>query len=45
VRGFQKIPGMDGVHFVYQLEAGIDISATPGDKQTNSNLRADPGST
>jgi len=38
VRGFQKIPGMDGVHFVYQLEAGIDISATPGDKQTNSNL-------
>jgi predicted porin/outer membrane murein-binding lipoprotein Lpp len=38
VRGFQKIPGMDGVHFVYQLEAGIDISATPGDKQSNSNL-------
>jgi predicted porin len=38
VRGFQKIPNMDGVHFVYQLEAGIDISATPGDKQSNSNL-------
>ena len=38
VRGFQKIPGVDGVHFVYQLEAGIDISATPGDKQSNSNL-------
>jgi predicted porin len=26
------------VHFVYQFEAGIDISALPGDKQTNSNL-------
>jgi predicted porin len=38
VRGFQKIPNMEGVHFVYQLEAGIDISATPGDKQSNSNL-------
>lgn len=37
VRGFQKIPGSD-VRFVYQLEAGIDISATPGDKQSNSNL-------
>ena len=38
VRGFQKIPGADGVHFVYQFEAGIDISAAPGDKQSNSNL-------
>ena len=38
VRGFQKIPNLEGVHFVYQLEAGIDISATPGDKQSNSNL-------
>jgi predicted porin len=38
VRGFQKVPGLDGVHFVYQLEAGIDISALPGNKQTNSNL-------
>jgi predicted porin len=38
VRGFQKIPSMEDVHFVYQLEAGIDISATPGDKQSNSNL-------
>jgi len=38
VRGFQRVPGLDGVHFVYQLEAGIDISALPGNKQTNSNL-------
>ena len=38
VRGFQKVPGLDAVHFVYQFEAGIDISALPGDKQTNSNL-------
>src|SRR5580704_11857758 len=33
VRGFQRIASMEGVHFVYQLEAGIDIYATPGDKQ------------
>jgi predicted porin len=38
VRGFQRIASMEDLHFVYQLEAGIDISATPGDKQSNSNL-------
>jgi predicted porin len=38
VRGFQRIPNMEDLTFVYQLEAGIDISATPGDKQSNSNL-------
>jgi predicted porin/outer membrane murein-binding lipoprotein Lpp len=37
VRGFQRIPGQS-FNFVYQLEAGIDISAAPGDRQTNSNL-------
>jgi predicted porin len=37
VRGFQRIPNQS-FNFVYQLEAGIDISAAPGDKQTNSNL-------
>jgi len=37
VRGFQRLPG-ESFNFVYQFEAGIDISAAPGDKQTNSNL-------
>jgi predicted porin len=37
VRGFQRIPGQS-FNFVYQFEAGIDISAAPGDKQSNSNL-------
>jgi len=37
VRGFQRIPGQN-FDFVYQFEAGIDISAAPGTKQTNSNL-------
>jgi predicted porin/outer membrane murein-binding lipoprotein Lpp len=37
VRGFQRIPGQS-FNFVYQFEAGIDISAAAGDKQTNSNL-------
>jgi predicted porin len=37
MRGFQRIPGQD-FNFVYQFEAGIDISAAPGNKQTNSNL-------
>jgi predicted porin len=37
VRGFQRIP-TQSFNFVYQFEAGIDISAFPGDKQTNSNL-------
>ena len=37
VRGFQKLPSSD-LRFVYQLEAGFDVSALPGNKQTNSNL-------
>src|SRR5581483_9327737 len=37
VRGFQRLPSTP-THFVYQFEAGIDISATPGTKQSNSNL-------
>jgi predicted porin len=37
VRGFQHIPTQN-FDFVYQFEAGIDISAAPGDKQSNSNL-------
>src|ERR1035437_8319168 len=31
VRGFQRIP-TQSFNFVYQFEAGIDISAAPGDK-------------
>jgi len=38
VRGFQKLPGADGLRFVYQLETGFELSATPGLKQSNSNL-------
>jgi predicted porin len=37
VRGFQKLPNTD-MRFVYQLEAGFDISAFPSNRQTNSNL-------
>jgi predicted porin len=37
VRGFQRI-GDQPFNFVYQFEAGIDISANPGIKQSNSNL-------
>lgn len=37
VRGFQRIPHQS-FNFVYQFEAGIDISAAPGIKQSNSNL-------
>jgi predicted porin len=37
VRGFQRIPGQS-FSFVYQFEAGIDISAAAGTKQSNSNL-------
>jgi predicted porin len=36
LRGFQKVPDM-GFNFVWQAEAGFDISATPGTKETNSN--------
>src|SRR5215475_12472575 len=37
VRGFQRLPGVP-FNFVYQLEGGFDVSATPGSKETNSNL-------
>ncbi|MGH6684008.1 MAG: porin, partial [Pseudolabrys sp.] len=37
VRGFQRL-GDRPFNFVYQFEAGIDISAQPGIKQSNSNL-------
>jgi predicted porin len=37
VRGFQKLPGSDW-RFVYQLEAGFDVSAAPSTRQSNSNL-------
>ena len=37
VRGFQRIPKQN-FNFVYQFEAGIDISAAPGTKQSNSNF-------
>jgi predicted porin len=35
IRGFQRLPNQN-FNFVYQLEAGFDISATPGVKETNS---------
>jgi predicted porin len=41
VRGFQRLPYQawnSNWNFVYQFEAGIDISALPGIRQTNSNL-------
>jgi predicted porin len=37
VRGFQHLPNFPA-NFVYQLELGYDISATPGLKQTNSQI-------
>ena len=37
VRGFQRLPDSDW-RFVYQLEAGFDVSAFPSNRQTNSNL-------
>jgi predicted porin len=36
VKGSHPLPS-DGLKFVWQLEGGIDISATPGTKSTNSN--------
>jgi predicted porin len=35
IRGFQRLPNQN-FNFVYQLEAGFEISATPGDKESNS---------
>jgi predicted porin len=37
VRGFQRLYDSN-LNFVYQLEAGFEISATPSNKQSNSNL-------
>ena len=37
VRGFQRLPNFP-FNFVYQLEVGYDISATPGLKQSNSQI-------
>jgi predicted porin len=37
VRGFQRLPNFPA-NFVYQVELGFDISATPGLKQTNSQI-------
>jgi predicted porin len=37
VRGFQRLPDVP-FNFVYQAEVGFDISATPGLRQTNSNI-------
>jgi predicted porin len=37
VRGFQRIPDFP-FNFVYQFEVGMDISATPGLRETNNNL-------
>src|SRR5882672_6938086 len=37
VRGFQRV-GDQPFNFVYQFEAGIDISAFPSKRQSNSNL-------
>jgi predicted porin len=37
VRGFQRIENFP-LNFVYQLEVGFDVSATPGLKQTNSQI-------
>jgi predicted porin len=37
VRGFQRVPNFP-FNFVYQVELGFDISATPGLKQTNSQI-------
>src|SRR5271169_980676 len=37
VRGFQRVPNFP-FNFVYQLEVGYDISATPGLRQSNSQI-------
>jgi predicted porin len=37
VRGFQRLDNFP-FNFVYQLEVGFDVSATPGLKQSNSNV-------
>src|ERR1700761_3404823 len=37
VRGFQNLPNFPA-NFVYQLEVGFEVSATPGLKQSNSQI-------
>jgi predicted porin len=37
VRGFQNLPNLP-FNFVYQLEVGFDVAATPGLKQSNSQI-------
>ena len=37
VRGFQRVPNFP-FNFVYQVELGFDISASPGLRQTNSQI-------
>jgi predicted porin len=37
VRGFQRVPTLP-LNFIYQVELGFDISATPGLRQTNSQI-------
>jgi predicted porin len=37
LRGFQRIPDM-AFNFVWQAEVGFDVSATPGLKESNSNI-------
>jgi len=37
VRGFQHLPNFP-FNFVYQLEVGFDVSATPSTRESNSNL-------
>jgi predicted porin len=37
VRGFQRLPEFP-FNFVYQLEVGFDVSATPSTRESNSNL-------
>jgi len=37
VRGFQRLDTLP-FNFVYQLEVGFDVSATPGTRESNSNL-------
>jgi predicted porin len=37
VRGYQNLPGLEA-NFIYQLELGFDVSATPGLKESNSQL-------
>ncbi len=37
VRGFQRVPTLP-LNFVYQFELGFEVTATPGIRESNSNL-------